>query len=90
MLHHEDDGMMISFLVRDSSSVGVDEAETGNFNLFPNPADDYVEVKLPQASTNLIWKIFDVFGREISVPYQYHQNNLHLDISSLSKGMYLV
>ncbi len=90
MLHHEDDGMMISFLVRDSATVGIDEVKANTLNLFPNPATKYVDINLPEEMSNYKLKIFNDLGNEMNVSSERIQNNIRLDISSLSNGMYLV
>ncbi len=91
MLHHEDDGMMGSFLVRDSSSVGIDEAVTGELELFPNPASHFVVVNIPdEMGYNCSVQLMDVLGKEINVPVQFTQQKFQLDVSLLNAGIYLV
>lgn len=44
LLHHEDDGMMGTFLVIDAATIGITESEVtaGHLSVYPNPASEYV------------------------------------------------
>jgi ribosomal protein L31 len=45
---------------------------------------------LPEEMSNYKLKIFNDLGNEMNVSSERIQNNIRLDISSLSNGMYLV
>lgn len=65
LLHHEDDGMMGSFVVLDTTSTGVVEINSSNdFSVFPNPTSDLLNIVSTdneKASVN----IFNSFGEKI-------------------------
>lgn len=44
LLHHEDDGMMGSFKVIDTTATSISEIEKNNFAVFPNPANDFLTI----------------------------------------------
>ncbi len=45
LLHHEDDGMMGSFLVLDTTATGISPLSSNEgFNLFPNPTNDLLNI----------------------------------------------
>ncbi|MEP7127688.1 MAG: multicopper oxidase domain-containing protein, partial [Chitinophagales bacterium] len=91
LLLHEDDGMMGSFLVLDSSSVGIDEVKAIEVKLFPNPASQYVEVNVQtEAGNKITLKVRDVLGNELNVPMTFVQHSFWLDLSALSSGMYFL
>lgn len=90
MLHHEDDGMMGSFIVRDSLSVGIENLELQQLELFPNPANKYLEVKLPQGHTFSSLKVLDILGNERKVSEKVNEQSAQLDVSMLCDGIYLI
>ena len=77
--------MRLHFYRNNDPSVG------SSFYLFPNPANDYSEVKLPDAvNKDFSLRVFDVLGNEINVPLQASQQSFRLDLSSLHSAMYFV
>lgn len=88
MLHHEDDGMMGSFIVRDTSSVGIDEVKPSELKLFPNPADQSITLYnfLPddQAIT-----ITDLSGRVLNV-MNVHNPKIQISTKNFSNGIYFI
>ncbi len=79
-------------VVLEVSGNASDVEEIGNSNekqvrLFPNPANDYVEV---EASTSINqMTIFDMSGRKIKT-FTEVSNNTRFDISDLAEGEYIV
>jgi len=74
----------------------IDEAGLTGFvwEVFPNPADDYVDIRLdlgsnPPKADNIL--ICDASGRVIqSVPFTGNVTTLHTDISALAAGVYFI
>jgi hypothetical protein len=46
ILHHEDDGMMGSFVVIDTTATGVFNLEKNSFIVYPNPASNLLFIQL--------------------------------------------
>lgn len=91
MLHHEDDGMMGSFVVLDTSSVGIDLADESGLNIFPNPANQYLNVGFPfREEKDLKIKVMDILGKEINVPVVIDPQTLRFDVAGLNKGIYFI
>jgi len=88
MLHHEDEGMMGSFRVMDTTATGVSEIDPGNtIHVFPNPAKGILTISLP-GSEKCRLSLFNSMGEKI-----YHaEANSHFQIytSGFSPGMYLL
>uniref|UniRef100_UPI003750636F DUF7619 domain-containing protein n=1 Tax=Flavobacterium sp. TaxID=239 RepID=UPI003750636F len=64
---------------------------TGDFNLFPNPATNSVQIKLSNDNfslKNIV--IYDMIGKTIKSISNLNSNETIVDISNFSKGMYLV
>lgn len=91
MLHHEDDGMMGSFVVLDTSSVGINPADDAGLNIFPNPANQYLNVGFPfLEGKDLQIYVMDILGKEINVPVTFDPQTLRFDVAGLSKGIYFI
>jgi hypothetical protein len=79
----------------DSMSCGCDgltsitdqETENNLFSIFPNPSFEQVFVSLSESGSEYLLTISDVTGREISS--QVIHNNESLNVTALSKGIYL-
>jgi hypothetical protein len=88
MLVHEDEGMMGQFTVVDEGSTGVEILETELFSIYPNPANDKIQVKLKN-SINQEIQIIDVKG-ELMFNGKLTEMLSTIDVSKLSKGIYFV
>lgn len=92
LLHHEDDGMMGSFLVLDPDAIGVDEINNSySFNVFPNPAKDIVKLVLNRPGDKKLKtiRITDCLGR-IIFKGQFKEDEYLINTSSWKFGIYLI
>ncbi|MFI5203786.1 MAG: multicopper oxidase domain-containing protein [Flavobacteriales bacterium] len=94
LLHHEDDGMMGTFLVVDSTTVGMlpePDVDTGAL-VYPNPATNFVNLTLPVANGKEIYaEIFDLQGRKVLSEHQeVTTNSFSISIRTLNAGMYVL
>ena len=91
LLHHEDDGMMGSFRVIDTTNTSVDElTENDNWKIYPNPSSTTLTVEIPASLQSLYaYEIYDMEGRWIKTAWR---NSLkqQIDISNLSDGIYFL
>ena len=60
-----------------------------NINIFPNPANDILNIDFVEDFTGLV-DIFDISGRVVLSNSQKEKNILQFDISSLAKGIYYI
>ena len=62
-----------------------------DIRIFPNPAIDQlnIEAGLGHASINSV-SVFDMTGKEVLAIGNLNAKNYHLNVSALSKGMYLM
>lgn len=68
---------------------GIDDIESSDqFELFPNPAQDFVEIKAKDYSSYTI-DLFDLNGRVVK-SYKALDSNLKIDISLINKGVYVI
>jgi bilirubin oxidase len=88
LLHHEDDGMMGSFLVIDSTATGIADIDfENNFSIYPNPTTDFLNIVSPD---NKIFSanLFNTLGEKV-----YSSNNiqrLQFNIHNYPSGLYFV
>ncbi len=92
LLHHEDDGMMGSFIVIDSSALGVHEVERNDhtdFEIYPNPATNSLIIESRDKSPIDLITIRDVTGKQVFIS-RILTNQHTVDISKWPKGIYAV
>jgi len=87
LLHHEDDGMMGSFKVIDTTATSISEIEKNNFAVFPNPANDFLTIT---SADNKIFSviIFNSLGEKIYSAQA--TTNLNVETVNFSSGLYFV
>jgi len=87
LLHHEDDGMVGSFKVIDTTATSISEIEKNNFAVFPNPANDFLTIT---SADNKIFSviIFNSFGEKIYSAQA--TTNLNVETVNFSSGLYFV
>ncbi len=88
LLHHEDDGMMGSFLVVDSTATGVTDINfEDNFTIYPNPTSDFLNIISPD---NKLFEltIYNAIG-EIIYKVQA-ASNYRLSTINFPNGIYFI
>ena len=91
LLHHEDDGMMGSFLVIDTTaSTGISQNEKQNFSLYPNPVSQTLCIQfqslIPFAEINVL----NVLGETILKQKLNNSNIANFNVASLASGIYFL
>ncbi len=89
LLHHEDEGMMGSFLVLDPATIGVNELDNNNnfVRIYPNPTNGIVNITTENINE---LKIYNVLGELIYTENKISTNELQINTSLWSKGMYSI
>jgi len=84
----ESGGIILNQFLKNSGSVGVDEPSMADFNLYPNPAFDIVELVFEQEEDRLI-TIVDLSGKQV---FQVNTSSMRqrLNLSEIPDGIYLV
>ena len=60
------------------------------FNIFPNPSNDIVNLQLYSLQTAKKVLFYDMLGREYTPPYQLSENTATVNVKSLPPGAYVV
>jgi len=72
-------------------SLSIDEFSTSSFTVWPNPAKNTLNISaINNFNNNIQVQIVDMLGRTIQSNDFNSINNISLDISNLSKGLYLI
>ena len=88
LLHHEDDGMMGSFLVVDSTATGVTDINfEDNFTIYPNPTSDFLNIISPDNKLFAL-TIYNAIG-EIIYTVQA-ASNYRLSTINFPNGLYFI
>ena len=86
LLHHEDDGMMGSFIVLDTASA-VTEIENHDWKIFPNPASDKLIIQTTNELNDIV--IADVTGKTIKT-ISAKNKSIEIPVSDLADGIYFI
>ncbi len=71
-----------------SEVVGVNSISgTGNINIFPNPANNFVNIEADNTITNI--KIFNYLGQQL-IQVNENTNICQINVSSLNSGVYFI
>ncbi len=89
MLHHEDDGMMGSFTVIDTSKNSIGNQEMKSLSIYPNPAHTLLQMENPFQEVSFI-EIQDLTGKKLYVGDVINDTMLSIDIAAFPSGMYTV
>jgi bilirubin oxidase len=84
ILTHEDMGMMGQFIVTDK--VGIEEKTSKDFTVFPNPANDHINLMINKGLDATQYSIVDQSGRIIRSGFIPSNNKI--SIEELDKGIY--
>lgn len=92
LLHHEDDGMMGTFIVLDSTATGIGEiaGNADGIHVFPNPAYNTVTVKTDHMGADRkVITITDLTGRQV-YRTTTGRPELVIDVAAWARGLYVL
>ena len=67
-----------------------DNQPSDAFSIFPNPADDYINISMNNPQTNTIIKIYDIMGNLIVNGSVNSSNSISLNVTDFLTGVYFV
>ncbi len=74
-----------------NATSGIKTVSAFEFNLFPNPANEFVQVSLSSSLTNSQIHVFDINGRQIlNQLIPQNSTQLQINTSNFASGVYLV
>ncbi|SRX72318.1 T9SS type A sorting domain-containing protein [Aequorivita antarctica] len=71
-------------------SLSLTDLKRANFSLYPNPAKDKLFLSATNPTENLKVKIFNIEGKLLSTKNGKLENQIFIDVSNLSSGMYFI
>ncbi len=91
LLHHEDDGMMGSFRVIDTTNTSIAGFnENDNWKIYPNLASTTLTVEIPTTLQALYaYEIYDIEGKRVKTAWR-NSFKQQIDISDLVDGIYFL
>lgn len=90
LLHHEDDGMMGSFVVIDTTSIGLNDLKNNDFSIYPNPSSTYLTLQFKAGVNDCHLRVLNVLGEIVFSDKLNETNQFKLDISGYANGMYMI
>jgi hypothetical protein len=72
-----------------NATLGVDQFEISSFVMYPNPAQNFVSIALPNGINDGAVKIYDLLGKVVANQI-INTNANSIDISNLASGSYMV
>jgi len=89
------DGLVLCRYLNDSPpTTGINEIENTSFVVFPNPAQDKINIRLNNSkSAEITIRLTDISGREVLIKKAtagMRINNFEMDITLLQKGVYIL
>jgi Secretion system C-terminal sorting domain len=72
-----------------ASGIGDKELNPG-YEVYPNPAHDYVTIDMINEHTNVTLKVFDLTGKVLLIEERDRLIQTNLDISTFKAGMYMI
>lgn len=72
------------------NSLGVNDETFANFKMFPNPTNSTLQLDFPSHINKGAITVFDVLGKELLTKKFEATNQVELDVSYWSKGVYLI
>lgn len=76
--------------IQNAPTLGVDKHELTGVSLYPNPAENFVNIKMDEVQNNLNIAVYDMNGRKVMQEKTTLDSSYQMDISRLNQGVYFV
>ena len=73
-----------------AGSLSVPNQSLSEVSVFPNPVNDYIYLTLNKTQQNFEIEIFTILGKSMKKVTKNKSNNVKIDVSNLSKGIYFL
>lgn len=91
LLHHEDDGMMGSFVVMDTTGTsGLEQVQNQEFTLYPNPVSEFLTVGFPKNAPSGEILVLNILGETVFKKVILNPDKIILDMKTIPKGIYFI
>jgi len=90
MLHHEDDGMMGSFRVIDTTETSITEYIGSDVQIFPNPATDMLTILINNKEEGVEIRVLSLTGQTVIDNNKYYGGEFTIDITGISDGIFIL
>ena len=91
ILHHEDDGMMGTFIVYDSTS-SLNQIKNNLFSIYPNPTLDEWLIQSVDENDFALIEMTSISGQKVNVNFEktISNNEIRIDARKLERGYYFL
>jgi hypothetical protein len=70
---------------------GMNQQQLSDFNIFPNPVSNILNIQLEELSSELLISVYDINGKIVFSNYKFYNTfKVAIDVSYLSSSMYLI
>lgn len=76
--------------LQNCTSLSVDEFKTSNYSIFPNPANNVLNIKVKKNFGDVTMRLTDINGRIVLTKNANLSSDAQLNISALQSGMYIL
>ena len=87
-------GYIDDVYITEELGIGIGELSSQDFNTYPNPVQDELNIELSNASAQAIISVIDIYGRTVIPNQQLNQTGhfakAQLDLNHLHAGNYIV
>ncbi len=90
LLPHEDDGMMGSFRVIDTTAVGITSLKNNDFTFNPNPFTSKLSISFQNQFQNADIRILNFLGEEVRHENINDAEIVNIDLSDINPGIYFL
>lgn len=90
LLHHEDDGMMGSFVVLDTLTMGLASVGDNSFSVYPNPTNNQLVIDFGKTITFTTLLLHDIMGKVVYETSLNDAATATIEVSALEQGIYFL
>lgn len=79
-----------TYMLTDESPLTISEQTANNFSIFPNPTNDFLQLKINEHLFNKKYSIINLQGQVLISGNSASQNLISIPVNSLSPGSYII
>ena len=79
------DDFRAKFYYSEILQTGISFIESSEITIYPNPTNDFIKIEVKNFSSHVLFKIFDISGKEILT--RYVENQI-ISVGQLNSGFY--
>jgi hypothetical protein len=73
-----------------NDNVGINEASTSTFSMYPNPANENITISLTKPANNVAIEVYDMYGKLVMLEVNKSGKQFELNTSTIASGSYCI